>query len=78
MLVYVKLFSRFREHLPEEARGEAALELPDSSTVEDLLAHLGIERRVKLITVNGVRVEDHAHRLRDGDSIRVLPFVVGG
>ena len=37
MQVQVKLFSRFREHLPPEARGEATIKLPDGATIEDLI-----------------------------------------
>lgn len=78
MHVQVRLFSRFREHLPPEARGEATIELPDGATVEDLLNHLGIQRRVKLISVNGERESDRDRVLCDGDSLRVFPIVVGG
>lgn len=78
MIVQVRLFSRFRHHLPEKVRGEAAIELPDCSTVEHLLNHLSIEGRVKLITINGERVDDHGHCLREGDTVRIFPFVVGG
>ena len=78
MRVHVRLFSRFREHLPPEARGEATIELPDGATVNDLLDHLGVHRRVKMISVNGERESDRNRVLRDGDSLRVFPVVVGG
>jgi sulfur carrier protein ThiS len=78
MQVHVKLQSRFREHLPPAARGEATIELPESATVDQLLAHLNIERRVRLVTVNDEPETDPGRVLRDGDSIRVFPFVVGG
>jgi sulfur carrier protein ThiS len=78
MIVKVKLLSRFRTYLPPQARGEATVALPDSATVAHLLAQLGIDGRVKLITVNGERVADRQRLLRDGDSVRIFPFVVGG
>jgi sulfur carrier protein ThiS len=78
MNIDVKLFSRFREHLPAEARGEATLELPDSITIAGLLDHLGISARVQLVSVNDQPEPDRDRVLHDGDSVRIFPFVVGG
>jgi sulfur carrier protein ThiS len=78
MHVHVKLFSRFREYLPAEARGEATIEMPDGATVGQLLTHLDIDQRVKLIAVNGDPESDRARVLNDGDAVRIFPVVVGG
>lgn len=78
MQVQVKLFSRFRELLPLEARGKATIQLPEDATVADLLAHLGITGRVQLIAVNDQPETDRGRVLQDGDRVRILPFVVGG
>ena len=78
MQVHVKLFSRFREHLPPEARGQATVELPDDATVEALLAHLDITGRVQLVTINEQPETDRARALNDGDDVRIFPVVVGG
>ena len=78
MQVHVRLFSRLREHLPREARGEATVEVPEAATVADLLAHLGIVERVKLISINGQRETDLDRILHDGDQVRIFPIVVGG
>jgi molybdopterin converting factor small subunit len=78
MELHVKLFSRFRERLPREARGEATIELSGGATVGHLLDHLGIVRRVQLITINGEPETDRARLLHDGDSVHIFPFVVGG
>jgi sulfur carrier protein ThiS len=78
MTVHVKLFSRFRRHLPPEARGEADVELPQGATVAHLLDHLGISGRVQLVSVNDDPEPDRERVLREGDRVRVFPFVVGG
>lgn len=78
MRVQVKLFSLLREHLPQEAKGEAAVELPEGATVDDLIDHLGIVRRIKILSINGERETDHSRPLQEGDSVRIFPFVVGG
>jgi molybdopterin converting factor small subunit len=78
MQVHVKLFSLLRRHLPEEAKGEATIDLPAGATVADLIEHLGIVRRIKILTINGQRETDRARPLQEGDSVRIFPFVVGG
>lgn len=78
MHVHVKLHSRFREHLPPEARGRATVTLPEDASVADLLEHLGIVRRVQLVIVNGEQEADRTRALREGDEVRIFPFVVGG
>jgi len=76
--VHVKLMSRFREHLPPEARGEADIKLCNGATLNDLVDQLAIHKRVKLFAVNGEHEKDLDRVLCDGDSVRVYPFVVGG
>jgi len=78
MQIDIKLFSRFREILPREARGEATLELPQGATVADLLDHLALPSRVKLITVGGAHVDDRETILNEGDIVHIYPVVVGG
>ena len=78
MTVHVKLFSRFRRHLPESARGEADVELAQGATVAQLLEHLSINGRVQLVSVNGDPEPDRERVLEEGDRVRVFPFVVGG
>jgi sulfur carrier protein ThiS len=78
MKAEVKLFSRLREHLPPEARGETTIELPEGATIADLLAQLSIDEHVKLLSINGVRETSWDRELRDGDRVHVFPIVVGG
>jgi sulfur carrier protein ThiS len=78
MTVHVKLFSRFRRHLPEATRGEADVELPRGANVAQLLDHLQISGRVQLVSVNGDPEPDRERVLKDGDRVRIFPFVVGG
>lgn len=78
MDITVKLYSRFREHLPAGTRGEAIIELPPGTTIAGLLDHLGISARVHLISVNDRPEPDRDRILHEGDNIRIYPFVVGG
>jgi sulfur carrier protein ThiS len=78
MQVKVNLFSRLENHLPPEARGKAAIELPEGATIDQLLAHLGIDEHVKLLSVNSRRETNWQRPLHDGDVVRIFPIVVGG
>jgi sulfur carrier protein ThiS len=78
MQVHIKLFSRFRDYLPREARGETIIKLPDGATVAHLLDHLGLVGRVKLIAINDKPETDRDRILCDGDTVRIFPVVVGG
>ena len=77
--IRIHLFSVLREHLPPGGeRGRATVTLPQGATVADLVAHLGITRRVRLVVVNGVQEEDRQRSLQDGDYVKFLPAMVGG
>jgi len=79
MQIHVHLFSILREHLPPGGeRGRATVTLPEGVTVADLIAHLGIARRVRLVTVNGVQEKDRGRPLQDGDRVKLFPAMVGG
>ena len=78
MVVQVKLFSRFRQLLPPQARGEAEVQVPEGTTVARLLEQLGVQGRVQLVSVNDEPEPDRDRVLHDGDRVRVFPFGVGG
>jgi len=78
MRVQVKLFARFREVLPPQARGQATVDLPDGATVGHLLDQLGIVQPVRLVSINHQPETDRGRLLRDGDQVSVFPFVSGG
>lgn len=79
MQVHIHLFSILREHLPPGSeRGRATVALPEGATVADLVAHLGITRRVRLVVVNGVQEENPQRSLAEGDQVKLFPTMVGG
>ena len=54
------------------------VELPESSTLADLVAHMGLPREeLKLMFVNG-RARELDHRLDPGDEVGLFPPVGGG
>ena len=74
MVVEVKLFATFREG----RFNERELELPEESSVSDLLKYLTIpEQDAKVIIVNGLAVSAE-HKLSNHDVIAIFPPIAGG
>ena len=86
MKVYAKVFATLvrqvsgLDRYPEGVRSATLLpvELPDGSTINDLIAALGLpEEQVKVVFVNG-RSQAFGHRLAPGDEVGIFPAVGGG
>lgn len=79
MRVQALLFANLSRYLPPGARGGgAALELPDGTTVEDVMRRLAIPPdQPRLTLVNGQEAPP-GRRLEPGDVVSVLPPLVGG
>jgi len=78
MKVEVWLFSTLRKYLPSGAQGNrAVVELPEGSTLADLVEHLGLQEEALVGTVN----DEQAHwglKLKDGDRVSFFPPLAGG
>ena len=79
MRVEVRLFATLAAFLPPESRnGSTALDVPDGSTVRDVVRRLGIPTDLERVTlVNGDNIAPE-QALRDGDVVTVFPPLVGG
>lgn len=74
MVVEVRLFASFREGRFKEKE----LELPEGSSLGDLLAQLKIEQKdAKITIVNGTSVSA-GHKLCEHDVIAIFPPIAGG
>ena len=74
MVVEVKLFANFREG----RFSEKELELPEESSIGDLLKYLKIpEKDAKIIIVNGLAVPVE-QKLSNNDVIAIFPPIAGG
>ena len=74
MVVEVKLFATFREG----RFNEKELELPEESSLRDLLKYLKIpEKDAKVLIVNGLAVPIE-HKLSNHDIIAIFPPIAGG
>jgi molybdopterin converting factor small subunit len=77
--VEVQLFATLAAFLPPDSReGRASLELPDRSTVRDVIRRLGLPADLERVTlVNGGDASpDRA--LSPGDVVAVFPPLAGG
>jgi len=88
MKVYVKLFASLARSVsrmgqvqfPQGFRAGTALEveLPQDSTLADLVGYLGIpDEQVKVTFVNG-RAQGLDHPLEPGDEVGIFPPIGGG
>ncbi|GAB4539893.1 MAG: hypothetical protein Kow0063_29100 [Anaerolineae bacterium] len=77
MEISVHLHGILRDHLPPESKGRATIYLEDGATVADLLAHLGIKRRV-IVALDGNQKLDQTHILQDGDQLSLYTIIGGG
>jgi molybdopterin converting factor small subunit len=77
--VEVRLFATLISFLPPESRdGAAILEVPDHSTVHDVVHHLGIPTDLdRVILVNGSDGTADV-KLHPGDVVTVFPPLAGG
>ncbi|MHC4241816.1 MAG: MoaD/ThiS family protein [Planctomycetota bacterium] len=75
MVVEVKLFATFREG----RFNERELELPEESSLSDLLKRLKIpEKDAKVLIVNGLAVSAVEHKLSNRDVVAIFPPIAGG
>jgi molybdopterin synthase sulfur carrier subunit len=77
--VHVKLFATLRRHYPHLGIGKPmAVELPDGTTVGQLVDHLRLPaKEVKIVFINGI-VRKGEHALSGGDEVGIFPPVGGG
>ena len=75
MQIKLRLMGSLRDRMPPS--GE--LELPDDTTIRELLTILDIpEKRVQVISVNNQFEHDRDRCLQSEDQVTILPAVVGG
>lgn len=77
MQVKVVLHGVLREKLAAENKGVASLNVPESSTISDLLTQLDIPTQVKC-SINEELERDFNRVLKDGDEIRCFRPIGGG
>lgn len=79
MKIQVELYATLSKFLPPGAEGrKATVELPDGSSVGDLLRHLGIPAEMAaLLLVNGTHQPPETV-LEDGGVLAVFPPLAGG
>ncbi len=66
-----------RERLAKETRGRLVVDLPDSATIADLVAALGITVPV-VCSLNGVVERDFSRALEEGDEAQIFQPAGGG
>jgi molybdopterin converting factor small subunit len=88
MKVYAKLYATLIQTVPQAVKGRhpqgiraghpLVIEMPEGSTLSDLVDHLALPReKVRVAFVNG-RAQKFDYRLHAGDEVGIFPPVGGG
>jgi len=74
--VNIKLHGILRDYLPRTAKGQTSLELPEGTTIEDVVKQLNIKQNVSA-SINGAEVENNSV-LQDGQELHLFRHIAGG
>jgi aldehyde:ferredoxin oxidoreductase len=75
--IHVRLFGILRDKLPAEDHGRLILNVPQGTTIADILTRLDLSGHFH-VSVNEEMVDDRQIVLNDGDKVDVLPPTAGG
>lgn len=75
MRVHITLYGELKRYVNS---GAATLDVPEGTTVAQLLDRLGVDRRYPRITAVNDDVVDETYVLADGDHLEVIHAVAGG
>lgn len=75
-----RLSPMFHDQYPQGLRAGSPInmELPDNSSIADLLKRLGLDKEISLITFVNGRDQNRDYMLMDGDQIGIFPPIGGG
>ena len=74
MQVKVKLFASLRSFGPDEQ----VLELPDGTTIDDVIRSLRIPGTIRLLRIVNGEHRPADHVLKEGDEFALFPPIAGG
>ncbi len=74
MKVKVKLFATLRTFGPEEQE----MELPENSTIEDIIKLLKLPEKIPLLRIVNGEHRKPTYPLKEGDEIALFPPIAGG
>ncbi len=79
MIIDLALFASFSRYQPDGAGGRWArrFDVPDGTTVGELIGRLGLPEGPRAVFVNGRHAADD-RVLDDGDRLAVFPPIAGG
>ncbi len=78
MQVKVQVYAILRQYVPDASRGPMVMEIPEGTTVGQLIERLSIPPELaRVVFVNGVR-QEWDWILQEGDEIGIFPPIAGG
>jgi molybdopterin converting factor small subunit len=77
MEIHVRLYGVLREKLAPESHGQIVVDLPEGTTIADILTRFEVAGHVH-VSVNEDMEADRQAPLHDGDQVDILPPSAGG
>lgn len=77
MQIHLRLYGILREKLAPEAKGRAAMTVPDGATITAVLDELALHRHIQ-VAVNDEIEENLNRQLLDGDRLDIFRPSAGG
>ncbi len=78
MKVEVRAFATLRPFLPQGTRQAAVLDVPDGSTIRDVVRFLGVPDEMTVIALLNGHEAEPDHILSGDDVVTLFPPLVGG
>ena len=80
MKIEVRLFATLRDYVPTHSeKGVVCMDVPDNSSIVDVLTELGIPVAMAFLVLVDGRYESDRHRkLSDGCVLSIWPPIAGG
>jgi len=76
MEINVTLHGILRDYLPRKAKGKTTLDVPEGTTIDDIVQQLEIKQNVSA-AVDGEEVET-SHVLQEGEKLDMFRVIAGG
>ena len=77
MIINLTFYGLLREKLPRESRGKVAIDLPEGSTIRQVISKLDLTGQL-VFSVNGQITYDQTFPLKDGDEMSIFNPTGGG
>ena len=78
MKIKVNLYTILKKYGKGKLGKDNSVIIPEQTTLDDLLSHLGIPSKLGKIMLVNNSPQDREYHLNEGDEVKILSFIGGG